>query len=117
MKCPKCKATMKWQEGLLDDGTRDMTIGKHYCPACNIVGKTTESRAIKKGKRLAKGLIGVHCMDKKITRHSSTIQIGILRAMQHCATCGLPNYPQTEDNSCACVGCDCPYCESRSDND
>lgn len=73
---------MNWQEGLLDDGVRDMTVGRYYCDACHLFMKQTESRAIRKGMNLAKKLEGVHCMDKRITRYSSAIQIGILRELQ-----------------------------------
>jgi len=112
MKCPECKKTMKWQEGLLDSsGSRDLTVGKHYCPHCNIFAAKTESRAIKKGRRMAQDLVGTHAMDKKITSEKGATQIGILRARQHCATCGYPWYPETEETKCKCTDCNCLYCK------
>lgn len=81
MKCPECKTTMKWQEGLLSDSGRNMSVGRHYCMDCRIFKKPVESRAIRKGRRLAKDLKGVHCMDKRITQYSATVQIGILREL------------------------------------
>ncbi len=114
-KCPKCKKPMRWQEGLLtDSGSRDTTVGREYCSNCNLRGKPTESIAVSNGKRLAKNLRGVRAMDKRITQHSSATQIGILRALQHCATCGQPTYPTEgrKERQCHCKACGCPYCDS-----
>ena len=105
MTCPECKKTMQWQEGLLVDGVRDMAIGKHYCLKCNIFSKSKESKGIRKGKKLAHGLIGVHAMSKKITQHSVATQIGILRERQHCAICKNNIY-----EPCMCTDCNCLYC-------
>lgn len=110
MICPKCEKPMRWQEGLLKDGNRDGTVGRHYCSSCNIFMKMTESKGITRGKAMARNLIGVPTMGKQITSLSTANQIGILRARQHCSTCGKPNYPQTNKNSCKCKKCTCLYC-------
>ena len=87
--CPDCKKPMKWQEGLLDSsGARDMSVGRYYCPGCNLFAKQTESRGLRKGRKLAASLKDVPAMDKRITKHSCGVQIGILRARQHCAKGG-----------------------------
>ncbi len=109
MKCPECKKTMKWQEGLLVDGTRDMSFGRYYCLDCRIFAKSTESKGIRKGRKMAPELTGVHCMDKKITSQSTASQIGILRERMHCSTCNS-YYP---DNPCKCTDCDCLYCREK----
>jgi hypothetical protein len=71
---------MKWQEGLLTDaGSRDMTVGRHYCTPCKVNAKMQESRGIKKGRRLAKAYEGINCLDKRILCLPSAVQIGILR--------------------------------------
>jgi hypothetical protein len=109
--CPECKNPMRWQEGLLVEGARDLTIGRYYCLACNLFCGGKESKAIIKGKRLANELVGEHALSKKITSHSTAEQIGILRARQHCATCGKPNYPQNKpEDYCRCKNCKCLYC-------
>ena len=82
MKCPECKKTMKWQEGLLRDGHRNMTSGKYYCPDCNLYGKTKESKAVREGRKLAKELSKYPAMHKEITKYPVAVQIGILRERQ-----------------------------------
>lgn len=115
MKCPECKKPMKWQEGLLTgSGERDMTVGRYYCSSCNLWSTQTESRGLRKGKKLAHKLKGVHAMDKRITKHSLEVQLGILRAKQHCETCKLPTYPRTEwQDWCRCEDCNCLYCQDK----
>jgi hypothetical protein len=101
---------MRWKEGLLDDsGSRDMTVGRHFCVPCNLTCKPTESRAIRKGKKLAESgvLKGAHALDKRVTSMSLGNQLGYLRARQHCATCG-----NNMGEPCTCKGkCNCLYCK------
>jgi hypothetical protein len=107
MKCPDCNKTMQWQEGLLSDsGARNMEVGRHYCPDCYLFASPEESRALKKGRRMAHSLVGVHAMDKKITSNSVAVQIGILRERQHCTTCG-----NIVGEVCKCINCKCLYCQ------
>lgn len=115
MKCPECKIPMRWKEGLLTEaGGKDIAVGRFYCTECNLWCKPIESRAIKRGRKLAKDLVNVHCLDKKITKYSCAEQIGIFREMQHCKTCGLPNYSRTElSDFCMCEDCNCLYCENK----
>lgn len=81
-KCPNCKKTMSWQEGLLDGGDAK---GRYYCSPCRIYGPPEEARAIKKGRRLAQDKFKQdesYCMDPEITRLPCMVQIGILREWQ-----------------------------------
>jgi hypothetical protein len=112
--CPECGKLMAWTEGLLGGaGARGVETGRCSCLPCRIFMKPVESRDITKGKKMAENLRGVHFMDKKITKQSCAVQIGILRARQHCKTC---------DNSmgdpCTCNGkCNCLYCRDRRGED
>ncbi len=105
MICPSCQNEMKWQEGLLIEGSGDDTLGRYYCLFCRIFAMPEESRAITKGRKMAHELIGVAAMDKKITSQSCSTQVGILRERQHCATCN-----SYSAKPCECKGCDCLYC-------
>lgn len=83
MKCPVCKEPMKWKEGLLNDcAVRDMTVGRWYCIPCRLSGKAQDSRALKEGRKRAKGLEGISAFDKIITSLPTAVQIGILRERQ-----------------------------------
>ena len=112
VECPECKRGMAWQEGLLGgSGDRDTTKGRYYCSRCRISMGSQESREIKKGRELAPELVGVHAMSKKVTSHSCATQIGILRARQHCTTCGKPSLPErSKADYCHCKKCTCLYC-------
>ncbi len=108
-KCPVCKKPMGWVEGLLRDGSREPTTGRYGCVPCGVIDKMQDSRATRRGKRMAEDLVGVPCMDKRITSQSVGVQIGILRAQQHCATCG-----NNMGDPCTCKGkCNCVYCRER----
>ena len=112
-KCPKCKTSMLWQEGLLDDGGgRDMSVGRYYCTDCGIIGLPMPSNAVREGGELADKMVDVGAMDREITKRSVGSQLGILRARQHCATCHQPTYssdPKPE-HECHCTKCKCLYC-------
>ena len=83
MKCPECKNSMKWIEGLLSNGVRDMNVGRYYCADCLLWSKESESNAIREGKRIGEMLPkNISCMDKRITSQSVPVQIGILRHLQ-----------------------------------
>jgi len=82
-KCPKCGAPMGWTEGLLRDGGRDVTKGRYSCMPCQLICKQADSRAVRRGKNLAKKYKGIPAMDERITRLSTAEQIGLLRARQH----------------------------------
>jgi late competence protein required for DNA uptake (superfamily II DNA/RNA helicase) len=106
MECPRCKKEMRWQEGLLTDaGSRDGTVGKYYCLKCRVFGKAKEGRATRAGRKMAHGMVGVHVMDKEITKQGYATQIGILRERMHCATCG-----SYAGKPCKCTDCTCLYC-------
>lgn len=112
--CPECEKPMRWQEGLLNEGSRDGTVGRYYCPDCHLNMRQTESKAIRKGKALAHELEGVATMDKRITRLPGDVQIGVLRARQHCKKCGKPNYPRRRVRDyCRCETCNCLYCQTH----
>jgi len=119
MKCPDCKKEMKWIEGLLSDaGSRDMTYGRYACDDCRIYMNKQESRGLRIGKGLSlqNEFKDAQAMDKVITDLPGEQQIGFLRAIQHCATCERPNYPETEmEDFCFCKKCKCPYCERNPD--
>jgi len=78
-KCPICKKPMEWQEGLLSDGHRDMTVGRYYCKPCKLAHKMQDSKGVIKGKKLAHEFIGVSAMDKRILALPTAVQIGLLR--------------------------------------
>jgi hypothetical protein len=83
MKCPICKESMKWKEGLLDGaGCRDMTTGRYYCIPCHVSGKMQDSRGIKEGRKRAKEFEGIDALDKRILMLPPPVQIGILRERQ-----------------------------------
>ncbi len=109
-RCPECKKIMGWTEGLLRDGARDQTVGRYACVPCGILVNMKESRAIRRGKQMAETLpLDIHCMDRRITSQSVGVQLGILRAQQHCATC-----ENTAGDPCICEGkCNCLYCRIR----
>ncbi len=110
-KCPECGEPMSWAEGLLMDGGRSMEVGKFSCMKCGLFKVPKESRATRRGRKLAHDLIDVHCMDKRITQYDAATQIGILREQQHCATCG-----NAMGEPCTCKGkCDCLYCRIRKE--
>ena len=116
--CPECNNEILWKSITSELGA---PLYQGHCPNCNIVFRGRENPEIAKGKELAKNLIGVNCLDKRITKHSGNTQIGILRAMQHCATCGKPTYliagkwkpGEKEKNKCHCRNCNCVYCTER----
>lgn len=84
MKCPECKKQMQWTEGLLNEaGNRDMTVGKHFCRGCRIYSKPVESKAVKRGRRLAKEFKDLPWNDKRMLSLPGAVQIGILRARQN----------------------------------
>ena len=113
-RCPKCKKIMGWTEGLLQDGTRDQTVGRYACIPCGVLVHMKESRAVRKGKKMAETLpLDISCMDKRITSQSLGVQLGILRAQMHCATC-------KNDWGDPCTykeKCDCLYCRIRRKKD
>lgn len=83
MKCPICKKTMEWKEGLLDAaGGRDMTTGRYFCIPCRVNGKMMESRAVRKGKKKAKSFEGIKALDKRMLALPQMVQLGILRERQ-----------------------------------
>lgn len=83
MKCPICKESMKWKEGLLTNtGGRDMTVGRYYCIPCHVSGKMQDSKGIKEGRKKAKEFENISAMDKRILRLSTAVQIGLLRERQ-----------------------------------
>ena len=98
--CPECGGRIHWRT-IHHIGA---PIYNGHCPKCNIVFRNRETPQIAKGKRMAKDLIGVHCMDKRITSQPCDVQIGILRAKQHCKTCQQLSY------NCKCIGCNCICC-------
>ena len=79
-KCPKCKEPMIWIEGLLIDGYIDRMYGRYSCDNCNLSFKSTESRAAKKGRRLAQTIRGLNA--DNIKEYPVAVQIGILRELQ-----------------------------------
>ena len=81
-KCPICKKPMSWQEGLLHDGARNYSTGRYFCIPCRISGKMKDSRELRKGRKLAKNFKGISALDKRITRLSTAMQLGILRGRQ-----------------------------------
>lgn len=108
--CPECGGRLTWKvvrEPFGKSGYNGL------CSKCNIVLRGRETPDLRKGRKMAETLSGIHVMDKKITRHNADVQLGILRARQHCSACGGPSYPQTEENSCKCTGCNCLYCRER----
>jgi hypothetical protein len=73
---------MDWKEGLLNDGIRDLTVGRYYCVPCRLNMKMTESRAIRKGRQLSNKFDGISALDKRIRVLPVAVQIGLLRERQ-----------------------------------
>lgn len=111
MKCPQCKSPMKWQEGLLSEGSRDMTVGRFYCD-CGVAMKQGESIAVQEGRKLTEELKDEPALGHEITKRPMATQIGILRGRQHCTTCGKPSYGKITI-PCKCEDCYCFYCRER----
>lgn len=106
--CPECKGLLSWKVVRMDWGKSEYN---GLCSKCNIVLKGRETPDLKKGRLMAEELIGVHVMDKRITKHNADVQLGILRTKMHCATCGRPHYgSKPPDDKCACTDCECLYC-------
>lgn len=106
-KCPLCKEPMDWTEGLLIDGSVDFSHGRYSCVKCGVLVAPTDSRDTRKGKRMAEKLpLDISCMDERITSQNAAVQVGILRAQQHCKTCS-----NNMGDPCTCEGkCNCLYC-------
>ncbi len=87
--CPECNGKIQW---ITVHSAYGAPIYQGHCPKCNIIFRGRETPQVAKGKRMAKDLIGVGCMDKRITSQPCDVQIGILRAKQHCKTCQQLSY-------------------------
>lgn len=104
--CPECGGKIHWKTVYSELGA---PIYNGHCPKCAIVFRNRECPEVTKGKNLAKELIGAGAMDKRITSQSCNTQIGILRAKQHCKTCGGLSW------ECKCENCNCISCmENKS---
>lgn len=108
-KCPECGKPMSWTEGLLKHGSRDKGVGRFSCRPCGLFKTPGDSREIREGKAMASEFVGQRNVVKKIMRFSGTVQLGILRALQHCKTC-----ENDAGDPCTCEGkCSCPHCLDR----
>ena len=109
--CPHCGGRIQWKTVI---GKFGQPLYQGHCSPCAIVFRGREHPNLAKGKKLAENLIGVGCMDKKITKLNYIVQIGILRSKQHCKTCGNPSYPiRSEEDNCNCVNCVCVFCKEK----
>lgn len=99
--CPDCGGRIQWKT---IHGAFGKPLYNGLCPKCNIVIKGRETPQLAKGRNMAKDLIGVGAMDKRITSQPCDVQIGILRELQHCKTCGGLSW------ECKCIGCKCISC-------
>lgn len=112
--CPECKGPLSWK---VVRGTYGNPLYNGLCSKCNIILRGRETPDVTKGRALAHELIGVNCMDKKITKLSGDVQLGILRERMHCSTCDKPTYPiQSKEDDCLCDGCDCLFCREKKDD-
>jgi len=78
-KCPECGNKINWE---IITGALGAPQANGICTNCNIVFRGREAPEIAKGKKMAKDLEGISCLDKRITRLSCNAQLGILRARQ-----------------------------------
>ncbi len=99
--CPQCEGKIHWKVVHSELGA---PMYNGHCPKCAIVFRNRETPEVTKGRVLAKELIGVGAMDKRITSQSCDTQIGILREKQHCKTCGGLSW------ECKCKDCKCINC-------
>ena len=107
--CPECGKPMGWTEGLLSAGSRKPDVGRYSCLPCGLFKKSTDSRAIRKGKAMAPEFVGKRNVVSSIRGLGVGVQLGILRALQHCRTC-----KNNAGTPCTCDGkCDCPHCLDR----
>lgn len=105
--CPECKGKLDWK---VVRGKWGKSFYNGLCKRCNIVLSGRETPGLKKGRVLAEQIGSISCMDTRNTQHNADVQLGYLRAIQHCRTCGGPTYPKTEENKCKCTNCNCIYC-------
>ena len=107
--CPECKGLLGWKTVR---GVFSEPLFNGYCKKCNLILRGRETPDLKKGRLMAGDLIDVKVMDKKITKHNGDVQLGILRAKMHCATCNRPHYgADPPEDKCLCTACKCPYCK------
>ena len=82
-KCKKCKEPMEWIEGLRTiHGYPVPESGRYTCRNCNLWCKDEESRAVKKGRSMAKEYKNVNVFSKKMLSLPQMEQLGILRELQ-----------------------------------
>lgn len=82
-KCPSCNKPMIWMEGLLVNRRPDTSYGKYVCTDCNLFCKTQDSRAIMKGRKMAKKYKNNPNFKWEDIGHLPVaIQLGILREIQ-----------------------------------
>ncbi len=82
-KCPKCKKPMEWVEGLLDnDGNKCLEHGRYHCVSCKISCKSQESKAIMKGRKMARGYKNIPVLSNQMLSLPPMEQLGILRELQ-----------------------------------
>lgn len=75
--CPECKGEISWKVVWNDLGSPQYN---GVCKKCNIIFKGRETPEVTYRKQLERGeLKGVDCLDSRITRLSTQVQLGILR--------------------------------------
>lgn len=102
--CPECKGKLDWK--VIYGGLGNPTYSG-LCKKCNIVLKDRETPDLKKGRKIAENLRIKHTLDKRLTGFNADVQLGYFRTIQHCGTCGLPDYA---GKYCKCKKCKCIYC-------
>ena len=81
-KCRECGQPMVWLEGLMRNRSIDFNFGKYVCETCRISCKTEDSKAMKKGRKLAKKYNTPDFYWIDIKHLPIAIQLGILREIQ-----------------------------------
>lgn len=82
-KCRHCKEPMTWIEGLRTiHGYPMMEFGRYACKNCKIHLQQKESRAVRKGRSIAKEYENENVFGKKMLSLPSMVQLGILRELQ-----------------------------------
>jgi hypothetical protein len=106
-KCPECGGKINWK---VVRGELGSSFYNGLCKKCNIIFRRGEIPDLKRGRELARRLKVKNALDKRLTQYNTDIQVGYLRAIQHCDTCGLPD---NAGKYCKCTKCKCIYCREH----
>ena len=80
-KCPTCHQPLTWLEGLIHNQIYNSLYGRWICRTCKTFYKSEDSRALKKGRKMAKLYDKNNFKWQDISHLSLAEQLGILREL------------------------------------